>query len=130
MQLQVAAAREQAAPMDETVLEILADFANALEAAAITLKQRVAEIASAGKATTANEEAFAVLTFEKRTGDRLGEYEISLKSANQDAKWNQAYKILEANNASINDRYHPEGYIYCYWLYDRDKIYRQRLRQA
>jgi hypothetical protein len=116
--------------MDESVLEILDDFANALESAAVSLKRRVAEATSTSKAPIVEEETFEVLTFEKRTGDRIGNYEVALKSANQEVKWDQAFNILTAHHASINDRYHPKGYVYCYWLYGQGKIYRQKLKQV
>jgi hypothetical protein len=116
--------------MDESVLEILTDFANALEAASISLKQRVAKVAPPDKATIVKEEVFTGLAFEKHTGDRLGEYEVALESGNQGVKWNRAFDILTGNNASINNRYHSEGYIYCYWLYGQGKIYRQKLKQV
>jgi len=80
------------------------------------------------QAITVKEETFTILQFEKQQGAKIGEYEVAYKQNNLPDKWTQAYNILRQNNATINNRYYGEGYIYNYWLYDKDKIYRQKLK--
>ena len=81
------------------------------------------------QATTVKEETFTILQFEKQQGARIGEYEVAYKQNNLSDKWLYAYNILRQNNATINNRYYGEGYIYNYWLYGKNKIYRQKLKQ-
>jgi len=50
------------------------------------------------------------------------------KANNSEDTWNQAYNILKTSNATIKDRYHDEGYVFSYWLYEGNKIYRQKLK--
>ena len=71
---------------------------------------------------------FTSLKFEAQQGAKLGEYEIASKQNNLTDKWQSAYNILSNSNATIQDRYHGEGYQYSYWLYGEDKIYRQKLK--
>lgn len=74
------------------------------------------------------EETFTCLNFESVKSNRLGEFEVARKEKNPDAQWLHAFNILKQANASINKRYHGEGYQHSYWLYDEGKIYRQRLK--
>ncbi len=71
---------------------------------------------------------FTSLKFEAQQGAKLGEYEIASKQNNLIDKWQSAYNILSNCNATIQDRYHGEGYQYSYWLYGEGKIYRQKLK--
>jgi len=114
---------------DEKVLEIIVDFANAVEAAAVNVKHKVAEITGVKEALTVKEETFTILKFDKQTGARIGEYEVAYKSKNIPDKFQQAHNILNKNNAVIGDRYHGEGYVYSYWLYGEGKIYRQKSKR-
>jgi hypothetical protein len=79
------------------------------------------------KAAAVQEITFTTLKFEAQQGAKLGDYEIAYKASNLDDKWRPAYNILRNSNATIKDRYHGEGYLYSYWLYGEDKIYRQKL---
>lgn len=81
-------------------------------------------------AASVDETTFNILKFEKQTGSRIGEYEVAYKAHNIPEKWVPAYGILSKNNATIASRYHGEGYLYSYWLYGTDKIYRQKRKQA
>ncbi len=74
------------------------------------------------------EHTFTMLRFEPQQSAKLGEYEVAQKTNNFPDKWGDAYNILRANNATIKDRYHGEGYQFSYWLYVEDKIYRQKLK--
>jgi len=83
-----------------------------------------------GTTSFVEEETFTILKFEKQQGAKIGEYEVAYIPSNLADKWVQAYNILRQNNATINNRYYGENYVHNYWLYDEDKIYRQKLRKA
>lgn len=74
------------------------------------------------------EVTFTMLKFETQKGAKLGEFDIANKQNNPEDKWQPAYNILKSSNATIKDRYHGETYAYSYWLFDEDKIYRQKLK--
>jgi len=114
--------------VDERTLEILVDFGNALEAAVVNMKRQVAEVVGVKAAVAVAEETFNILKFEKQEGNRIGEFGVAYKKANIPEKFQQAWNILNKNNAVIGDRYHGEGYVYAYWLYGEGKIYRQKLK--
>jgi len=115
--------------MKEEILEIMVDFANAVEAAAVNVKHRIAELTEVkGAAVAVREETFTILKFEKQQGARIGEYEVAYKANNVEDKWVPAFNILRQNNATINNRYHGKGYEFSYWLYGEAKIYRQKLK--
>lgn len=116
--------------MSEKVLEILINYANAIEAAAVDLKQRIAELVGAKEAAAVKEETFTCLKFDKQQGTRLGEFEVAGKASNLVDKFSHAYGVLRANNATIQSRYHGPSYAYSYWLYGEDKIYRQKMKRA
>lgn len=80
------------------------------------------------QATAIKEETFTILNFEKQQGAKIGEYEVAYRPNNLADKWIQAYHILRQSNATINNRYTGTDYIYNYWLYGEDKIYRQKLK--
>jgi hypothetical protein len=82
-----------------------------------------------GVVAAVKEETFTCLKFEQQKGNRLGEFEVAVKDKNPEAQWLHAYNILKQANATINNRYHGEGYAYSYWLFDEGKIYRQKLKQ-
>ena len=110
------------------VIDIIEDFANALEATAVNLKQMIARLKQPSSTDGVNETTFTILSFEKQTGSKIGEYEVAHKKANIPDKWTHAYNILRQNNATISKRYHSEGYAHSYWLYGEGKIYRQKLK--
>jgi len=111
-------------------LEVLVDFANALEAAVVNMKHRIIELTAVKEAVAVKEETFHTLKFEKQQGAKIGEYEVAYKRQNIPAKFQQAFNILSKSNATISSRYHGEGYVYSYWLYGEAKIYKQRLKRA
>lgn len=114
--------------MSEQVLEILVDFANAVEAAAVNVKHKIAEITGVKGAVTVKEETFDILKFETQKGAKIGPYQVAYKAQNIPDKWNHAYGILRQNNATIANRYRGDGYTHSYWLYGSGKIYRQKLK--
>jgi len=112
----------------EEVLDLLSDFATAIEAAAIDLKQQISKIVKVAPLT---ENSFLGLTWEKRKGAKLKEFEFTTKTANNDSDvFNHCFKVLKANQATINNRFHCEGWQYSYWLYVNrpGTIYRQLLK--
>lgn len=74
------------------------------------------------------ESNFNSLKFDAQQSAKLGAYEIAYKQNNPAEQWSSVYNILKGGNATIQDRYHCEGYQYSYWLYGEDKIYRQKLK--
>lgn len=112
--------------VDEQILEIMVDFANALEAAVVDLKRRIAEIIGAKNEVAVQETTFTTLKFEPQEGARIGSYEVAYKRNNIPEKFTHAYNILRKNNAIISNRYYGNGYIYSYWLFGEDRIFRQK----
>lgn len=115
---------------EEKILEVLVNYANAQEAAAVDLKHRIAEVVGVKKPAAVREETFTILKWEKQTGAKIGEYEVAYQPNNLLEKWSHAYGILQKSNATINSRYHGPGYQFSYWLYGVGKIYRQKLKQS
>jgi len=115
---------------EEHTLKAFADFLTRVESACVETKQKIGQIAGASQAVAVKEETFSGLNYEKQQGSRLGEYETAGKNGNPTDKWTSALNILKQNGATINNRYHGEGYAYSYWLYGEDRIYRQRLTRA
>ena len=113
----------------QAIFEILVDFANALEAAAVNVKHRIAELTGVESAAV-EEENFTILKFEPQTGARIGEYEVAYKPNNIPEKFEHAYAILHKNNATIGSRYHCPRYVFGYWLYGEGKIYRKKLKAS
>lgn len=75
------------------------------------------------------EEAFSLLKWETCKGSRLGDFEVAYRAQNVQDPWQHAYSILRANNATINSRYSGPDYQFSYWLYDEDRIFRQKRKQ-
>jgi hypothetical protein len=115
---------------EEETLKAFADFLAMMESACVETKEKIGQIAGATQTRAVKEETFSGLTYEKQQGSRLGEYETAGKNGNPTDKWTIAYNVLKQNGATINNRYHGEGYAYAYWLYGEDRIYRQRLKRV
>jgi len=111
-------------------IKAFADFLTMVEAACVETKQKIGQITGASQAVAVKEETFNGLSYGKQQGSRLGEYETAGKNGNPTDKWTSAFNVLKQNGATINNRYHGEGYAYAYWLYGEDRIYRQRLARA
>jgi len=110
---------------EEKLLEAIVDFANALEVACVQLKQHIGERVRVG----VREETFYILKWEAQKGSKIGDFEVATKANNPEDKWAHAHNILKASNATISNRYHGPNYVYAYWLYQEDKIYRQILKK-
>jgi hypothetical protein len=76
------------------------------------------------QAAAVKEETFTILSFEKQTGDKLGEFELATRKANDASKFQSAFNILEKSNATIARRYHGQDYEFSYWLFG-GRIYSQ-----
>ena len=56
----------------------------------------------------------------------MGAFEVSERNDKDPEKFAEALHLLEANKATINQRFHPEGYVFEYWKF-QNRIYRQKL---
>jgi len=113
--------------MSEKQSEALLNFADALENAALVLKQAIGKEI---KPVQVNEAPFLTLKWEKREGAKLREFEITTKALNSGSEdFEKCFNILKRNNASINQRFHDKGWQYGYWLYGENAIYRQTLKK-
>jgi hypothetical protein len=86
------------------------------------------QISQGTQAIAVNEVNFTCLKWDLQHSDKMGDYDIAGAANNVPDKFNQAYKILEASNATIKARYHGQTYVYSYWIYGEGKIYRQLLK--
>lgn len=110
----------------EKVLEVLADFANALLAATVNLRHQICRLVGIKGAVAVKEETFTILKFEKQEGSHIGQFEVAYREQNLSDKWNSAYNVLRMNNSIIGNRYYGDSYVHSYWIYGEGKIYRQK----
>jgi hypothetical protein len=114
----------------ETVVKLRDAFALAMDALQEEL-ERMAPTATGEKQVQVPvvlEQTFTILTYEKQSGDKLGEYETATKKNNISEKFQSAYNILAKANGTIAHRYHGESYLFSYWIYD-ERIFRQKLKK-
>ena len=112
--------------------EDIVDYCNAVEAACVKLKMQIdrnfgPEPEQKKPLAAVSEETFNILKFEPQQGAKIGDFEVAYKPNNIEDKWTHAYNVLRNSNATIQSRYHGEGYQFSYWLYGENKIYRQKL---
>lgn len=115
----------------DELAEIITDFLNAMEAACVNARRKIAEIkgvAEKKSPAAVNETIFSILKFEAQQGAKLGEYAVAYKANNPTDSWNKAFEILTKEKATIQERYHGKGYVFSYWLYGSDKIYKQKIK--
>jgi hypothetical protein len=74
------------------------------------------------------EENFTILEWDPLQGAKIGPYDVAYKASNLEDKWASAFNILRQSNSTIRGRYYGQDYIYSYWLYGENKIYRQKLK--
>lgn len=111
----------------EQLCATLIDAGNALEALGVSIKRQVSEIMQVESGEIPEETFKILLGWTQRTGDKLGVFEVTSRSSNNNSNgYSHAFNILKVNNATINNRYHGEGYAFAYWLY-KDDTYRQKL---
>lgn len=111
--------------------EAIIDFANAVEAACVNLRMKLGDEPKkpSQQSAAVTETTFTTLKFDPAKGEKLGDYEIAYKASNIADKFDYAYNVLRASNATIKDRYHSSGYEFSYWIYGENKIYRQKLKE-
>jgi hypothetical protein len=113
---------------DDQVLEALKLYVDAMTNAIEVLRQALAKLEKQTQSGL-SEVAFDLLKWEASKGSKLGEFECAFKASNMPDKWNHAFNILRANNATIKNHFAPEGFAYRYWLYPekyQDRIFRKR----
>ena len=112
--------------MSGKLSEALLNFADAMENAALVLKQSIGREL---KTPQVNEGPFLTLKYEQRTGNKLKEFEVATKTLNSGSEdFERCLTILKRNNASIQDRFKDQGWSHSYWAY-QDSIYRQILKK-
>ena len=105
---------------DEQVLEILVDFANAIESAAVNLKRQIAEVVGVAS-TTAVVADFNKLLWETKRGIK-GEYgQTSKRSTNN----NDIFKALQAKLREHNGFWQHQGFKFWFHQQDQDVIDRR-----
>lgn len=77
-----------------------------------------------------DEITFTTLKWEAQKGAKLGDFDIACKTSNIQDIWQHAFNILQNSNATIKERYHGGTYSHAYWVYGRDKIYRQKIKPS
>ncbi len=70
--------------------------------------------------------AFNALKWQIQEGTKIGTFELAVKQDNDQAKFSTAYDELRKADCNIRDRYQGLNYVYTYWLFGEDKIYRQK----
>ena len=106
---------------DEELLPLLADFTGARLAVSGSKKEPPATIP---------ESTFSSLRYEDQKGEKLGDFQVAYRAQNSPDAWQHCFNILKANNASIKDSFHLEGYGFRYWIFpDKyvDRIFRKQL---
>ena len=88
------------------------------------------EVKEDTKIVKVEEKTFSELRFEREEGPRIGTFEAAYKANNQLDKWTKAYNILINSKATVKDRYHKEGFQHSYWVYEGNKLYRQKLKPS
>lgn len=118
--------------MSSRQVEFLVKLRDGAQMIADAANEYLESLAPAGvkenKPAAVQEATFIILKFEPQTGAKIGEYEVAYKANNLEDKWTHAHNVLRNSNATIQNRYHVEGYEFAYWLYGENKIYRQKLK--
>ena len=120
--------------MSSKQIEFLVKLRDSLVMAAEATDEYINSLAPVGvrneKKTmvTVSETNFSILKFEAQQGAKLGNYEVAYKANNLAEKWTSAFNILRNSNATIQGRYYGQGYLFSYWLYSEDKIYKQKIK--
>lgn len=104
---------------DEKVLEILVDFANAVEAAAVNVRQKVGEIVGVTTAVAAD---FNKLPWETKRGTK-GAYEQTSKSSTNN---NDIFQALQRNLKEHGGFWQHQGFKYWNHQQDEDVIDRRK----
>jgi hypothetical protein len=112
-----------------TVEEDIVDFANALEAAAVNLKMRIAERHGVKEVKTSIPEAnFDNLDYKEYESEKLKKFQVADPKDNTGDNFKKAVEFLKQSKATISKRHHGEGYQFSYWLY-QGRIYHQKMKK-
>lgn len=104
---------------DEKVLEILVDFANAVEAAAVNVRQKISEIVGVTTTVAAD---FNKLPWETKRGTK-GEYQQTSKRSTNN---NDIFQALQRNLREHNGFWRHQGFNYWNHQQDSDVIDRRK----
>jgi hypothetical protein len=66
---------------------------------------------------TIPESMFATLRFEDQKGEKLGEFQVAYRGKNDGKTWDTCFNLLKDRKATIQESFHPPGYLNKYWLY-------------
>ena len=106
----------------EDILEIITDFANAMEAAAVSMKQQVANIVEVKVKTELSEEPYDRLLWTNGQGAR-GPYQMASAKNNSNS---DLYRHLEAILKKNSGRFSDKSWKHYYWLrQEGDAIFRR-----
>jgi len=74
------------------------------------------------------ESVFSSFNYQQRTSDKMGKFEVTEQKNNDPQKFAEALDILTTYKATIEKRFHPEGYVFAYWEF-HGRIYRAKLKE-
>ena len=116
--------------VDNEVLPLLKDFIGARLTVVESKKEPQGKPQKEPSAAVP-ESTFTGLKYEDGKGEKLGEFQVAYRAQNSPDAWQHCFNILKANNASIKDSLHLEGYVYRYWIYlehgYENRIFRKQL---
>ena len=108
---------------DEKVLEILVDFTNALEAACVNVRQRIAELTGVSASVAVPVGAdFNKLPYEKKQGTK-GEYEQTSKRSTNNS---DVFQALQKKLREHNGFWQYKEFKYWFHQQDQDVIDRRK----
>jgi hypothetical protein len=110
----------------DKIVEALDLFCGAMENAVAVLKGELKKVI---RPPPSEEASFNILRWESGESERLGKFETAYKASNLPDKFQHAFNILRANNATIKKHYGPEEFQHYYWLYLEkydDRIFRKQ----
>ena len=112
----------------ERLLQCIADFCASLEAEAARLRKNVTKLAD--YAFGLKDDVLESLSWEKKKGSKLGEFEIAARDNNDPKLWNYAYNMLKTKGANIQNRFTSKSCKYSYWLFNDhpNVIFRKKLQ--
>jgi len=106
----------------------MVDHANAEEANAVNMKQRVSEVVGLKEklGTCISEIDFLNLKYQQVKSDKIKNLECAFKSDNPRDTWQRCFNILKQNRADIKNHYTLAEFSFYYWFYEKydDRFYR------
>jgi len=74
------------------------------------------------------EHIFTKLSYEEHNTQKLGVFGVADQESNDPQLFKEAFSILEEHKATISNRFHQEGYVFSFWIF-QERIYRQKLKE-